>query len=161
MREAGLVIVTGGQTGVDRAALDTAIAWGIPVGGWCPAGRRAEDGPISVQYPLTETPSGAYLQRTLWNVRGSDGLLILGSPAVSPGTDAAAQKACALKRPVMCAALHGAESAAAVAGWLKDNRILRLNVAGPRESEAPGVYRRACAFLDSLFSQLSAQAGIE
>ena len=69
-------IVSGGQTGADRAALDIAIRHGITHGGWCPKGRRAEDGPISCQYALTETPSEQYIQRTEWNVRDSDGTVV-------------------------------------------------------------------------------------
>ena len=70
-------IVSGGQTGVDRAALDAALALGMRCGGWCPAGRWAEDGPIDPRYPLRETPSGDPAQRTEWNVRDSDATLIL------------------------------------------------------------------------------------
>src|SRR5262245_2006637 len=70
-------IISGGQTGVDRAALDVALELGIPGGGWCPKGRRAEDGPIPDRYPLTETPSEHYPQRTEWNVRDADGTLVL------------------------------------------------------------------------------------
>ncbi len=67
--KSGLKIVSGGQTGADRAALDFAIAHGIPQGGWCPKGRKAEDGPIPDRYQLKETPSDNYAQRTEWNVR--------------------------------------------------------------------------------------------
>ena len=70
-------IISGGQTGVDRAALDAALAAGIAVGGWCPKGRLAEDGPLPDHYPLEETPSRRYRQRTQWNVRDSDGTLVL------------------------------------------------------------------------------------
>ena len=70
-------IISGGQTGVDRAALDVALELGLPCGGWCPRGRRAEDGPIDPRYPLTETPWDGYPQRTEWNVRDADGTLIL------------------------------------------------------------------------------------
>ena len=70
-------IVSGGQTGVDRAALDVGLAWGLPIGGWCPRGRTAEDGPIPARYPLRETESAKYDVRTRRNVRDSDGTLIL------------------------------------------------------------------------------------
>src|SRR5438876_4889366 len=70
-------IVSGGQTGVDRAALDVALELGIPCGGWCPKGRRAEDGRIPLRYPLEETTLNIYPQRTEWNVRDSDGTLVL------------------------------------------------------------------------------------
>jgi hypothetical protein len=64
-------IVSGGQTGTDRAALDWALKHNVPSGGWCPKGRKAEDGPIDPKYPLNETPSVAYVQRTKWNVRNT------------------------------------------------------------------------------------------
>jgi hypothetical protein len=70
-------VVSGGQTGVDRAALDAALALGLPIGGWCPLGRRTEDGPVPDRYPLRETPSADYAERTEWNVRDSDATLIL------------------------------------------------------------------------------------
>jgi len=70
-------VVSGGQTGVDRAALDVASELGLPCGGWCPQGRKAEDGPLVSRYPLKETPSADYFQRTEWNVRDSDGTLVL------------------------------------------------------------------------------------
>ena len=71
-------VVSGGQTGVDRAALDVVLRLGVPCGGWCPRGRLAEDGPLSLIYPLDETPTSEYAERTEWNVRDSDGTLILG-----------------------------------------------------------------------------------
>src|SRR3954447_14624932 len=79
-------IVSGGQTGVDRAALDVALALGIPCGGWCPRGRGAEDGLIPERYPLVETPAADASQRTRWNVRDSDGTLILAWGEPTGGT---------------------------------------------------------------------------
>src|SRR5947209_13063019 len=79
-------IVSGGQTGVDRAALDVALELGLPCGGWCPRGRRAEDGPLPARYPLTETSWEGYPQRTRWNVRDSDGTLILTRGQPDRGT---------------------------------------------------------------------------
>ena len=72
----GITILSGGQTGADRAALDFAIEYGLPHGGWCPRGRLAEDGPIDERYELTETPSHRYAQRTEWNVRDSDATVV-------------------------------------------------------------------------------------
>ena len=69
-------IVSGGQTGADRAALDWALSHKLPCGGWCPKGRKAEDGPIEAKYPLKESPSASYLQRTEWNVRDSDATVL-------------------------------------------------------------------------------------
>ncbi len=79
-------VFSGGQTGVDRAALDVALDLGFPCGGWCPSGRRAEDGPLKEIYPLKETPSKNYAQRTEWNVRDSDGTLVLHRGSLSGGT---------------------------------------------------------------------------
>jgi hypothetical protein len=80
-------IVSGGQTGADRAALDWALAHGVEGGGWCPKGRKAEDGPIDPKYPLKETPSSAYLQRTEWNVRDSDATVLFSiDPTLTGGS---------------------------------------------------------------------------
>lgn len=81
-----LKIISGGQTGVDRAALDVALELGLPCGGWCPRGRRAEDGVIAERYPLTETRSARYAVRTVRNVRAADGTLVLtrGQPSGGP-----------------------------------------------------------------------------
>ena len=94
-------IVSGGQTGVDRAALDAAMAHDVPVGGWCPKGRRAEDGVIPERYPLKETPSDAYEQRTAWNVRDSDGTLLITDGALEGGTALTMQEAKRQGRPVL------------------------------------------------------------
>ncbi len=94
-------IVSGGQTGVDRAALDTALELGIPCGGWCPKGRRAEDGPISAGYPLAETESGKYIKRTRLNVRDSEGTLILTASPPSGGVANTIVFAEKTGRPVM------------------------------------------------------------
>jgi len=71
-----ITIVSGGQTGADRAALDWALTHGVEYGGWCPKGRKAEDGPIDAKYPLKETPSVSYVQWTEWNVRDSDATVL-------------------------------------------------------------------------------------
>ncbi len=142
----GLIIVSGGQTGVDRAALDASLARGLPVEGWCPRGRKAEDGPIPARYPLRETPSAAYAQRTAWNVRDSDGTLVLTFDPPAGGTALALEAAVRLGRPFMQVNLPTHETEP-VARWLAAQQIRRLNVAGPRESESPGIYEAAFAFL--------------
>ncbi|NBC87361.1 MAG: molybdenum cofactor carrier [Bacteroidetes bacterium] len=144
-------LVSGGQTGADRAALDAALDAGVDVGGWCPRGRRAEDGPISTSYPLRETPSPDVRQRTAWNVRDSDGTLILLLDDADQGTDFTRQKAHDLGRPVVEVVLPaGPSERKQVAAWLVANEIEVLNVAGPRESNARGLYEAARCFLSTL-----------
>src|SRR5207302_8438813 len=94
-------IISGGQTGVDRAALDVALELGLPCGGWCPRGRRAEDGPLDARYPLRETPWSGYPQRTGWNVRDSDGTLILTRGRPDRGTAYTAEVAGRLHKPCL------------------------------------------------------------
>ena len=94
-------IVSGGQTGVDRAALDAALTHDMEVGGWCPQGRRAEDGPIPPRYPVRETPSDEYAQRTTWNVRDSDGTLIIAPSPLEGGAALTRQEAEARGKPVL------------------------------------------------------------
>lgn len=142
-------IVSGGQTGVDRAALDAALEQGIEVGGWCPYGRRAEDGPIPDRYPLQTTPSAAYAQRTVWNVRDSDGTLILGNPGRSAGTLLTERAAEQQGKPLLQIKTTDTDPDG-VQAWMKEHQIAVLNVAGPRESEAPGIYTSAKAFMTRL-----------
>jgi len=146
-------VVSGGQTGVDRAALDAAIALGLPYGGWCPRGGWAEDfgepPGLPAHYPgLTETPSAEPAERTEWNVRDSDATLVLvaASGGRSAGTELAREIAESLGRPHLVAD---------VAEELEVRRFLAslpggvvLGIGGPRESEAPGIYREARALLE-------------
>lgn len=136
-------IVSGGQTGVDRAALDVALELGIECGGWCPAGRWAEDGPLDARYPLTETPSADPAERTGWNVRDSDGTLLLTGGGASPGTDLTRDIARRLGRPVFSWPADAAEDVGLFRRWLQVYGIRTLNVAGPRESESPGIHLHA------------------
>jgi hypothetical protein len=140
-------IVSGGQTGVDRAALKVAQEIGIPGGGWCPRGRRAEDGRIPPRYPLRETPSSAYPQRTEWNVRDSDGTLVLTAGRADRGTALTLALAARLQKPCLRLDLEAAPAAEALRAWIRTHGIRVLNVAGPRESRAPGIGRRSAAFL--------------
>ncbi len=141
-----------GETGVDRAALDSAMGLGLAVGGWCPAGRRAEDGTIPSRYPLRETGSRDPAVRTEQNVRDSDATLILHVGALTGGTRLTAQRARSLGRPLLIRDLDDPPSVAEIARWLEVNRVRVLNCAGPRESECPGITRRATPLLRELFA---------
>jgi hypothetical protein len=140
-------IISGGQTGVDRAALDAAVRLGIAAGGWCPRGRRAEDGRIDGRYPLRETPSRSYGQRTEWNVRDSDGTLILCRGELSGGTRLTAELSRRYERPVLVLDLGSDPDPDAARKWLREHGVGVLNVAGPREEGPPGIYAQSLAFL--------------
>lgn len=148
-------IVSGGQTGVDRAALDVALELSLGCGGWCPKGRRAEDGPLDNRYPLRETPLRRYGQRTDWNVRDSNGTLILFRTQVDGGTGLTWERARSRGRPCRRVDLDQDPRTAPVMSWIRRHRIRILNVAGPRESSSPGVYDRAKAFLVTLLEERS------
>jgi len=135
-------IISGGQTGVDRAALDFAIRHGFEHGGWCPRDRRAEDGPIPSAYVLHETDSSDYVERTEQNVLDADATLIVAREReLSGGT--AFTKFCAEQhgRPllVVCASDGVLKSANALSKFIERYKVRTLNVAGPRESQAPGL----------------------
>jgi len=144
-------IISGGQTGVDRAGLDAALGLGISCGGWCPKGRKAEDGPINTRYPLQETASASYSVRTGKNVRESDGTLILAKGQPRAGAALTIKFARKHKKPYLVRDPFVRKDLEPVRIWLEINRIRVLNVAGPRESEAPGIYERAFEFLKELF----------
>jgi hypothetical protein len=142
-------VVSGGQTGADRAALDAALTLGLPYGGWCPAGGGAEDDlRLLDRYPaLEETPSADPSERTAWNVRDSDATLVLslGPVQQSPGTSYTVSEAERVGRPLLVA--HPAE-VDRVRRWLGGlPHGCTLNVAGPRESEEPGLHDAAYALL--------------
>lgn len=144
-------IVSGGQSGVDRAALDWAIRRGFPHGGWCPRGRRAEDGTIDDRYGLRETESAGYRQRTRQNVIDSDGTLILNMGELSDGSLTTLQFAERFDKPYLVIQLEaGSEGITRTWEWLGAKRITTLNVAGPRESKRPGIYQACFAFLERL-----------
>ena len=139
----GIKLVSGGQTGADRAALDFAIASGIPHGGWCPKGRRAEDGTIDLCYQLKETPSGGYVQRTEWNVRDSDGTVVFSiAPVLTGGSKKTVLLAHKHHRPVLHISRQGgpASPEQALRRFVQEHGIKVLNVAGPRASKEPDVY---------------------
>ena len=142
--------MSGGQTGVDRGALEAALAFGLGCGGWCPRGRTAEDGPIDLRYPLQETPSSSYPQRTEWNVRDSDGTLILTRGRPRGGTALTVSLARRLRRPLLVLDLALAPDPAEAISWAGAHDIATLNVAGSRESQQPGIQAEARAFLEEV-----------
>jgi Circularly permutated YpsA SLOG family len=135
-------IVSGGQTGADRMALDWAIGHDVPHGGWCPEGRKAADGPLEARYLLTETPSSSYPERTEWNVRDySDGTVIFSlAPALTGGSKKTAAFAIKHKKPWLHIYRDGQYDAAELLlRFISDHRIKILNVAGPRASKEPQI----------------------
>ena len=143
-------IISGGQTGVDRAALDVAIALSIPCGGWCPRGRLAEDGVIPEKYPLKETESADYAERTAMNVRDSDGTLVITWAPPADGTAYTVDVALALSKPHYVVDLREGDDVDDTVEWLWANRIRTLNVAGPRAGKCPRIYPLAVEFLTRL-----------
>jgi Circularly permutated YpsA SLOG family len=145
-------IVSGGQTGADRAALDWAIERGVPHGGWCPKGRKAEDGVIDRRYDLVETPSEDYSQRTEWNVRDSDGTAVFSiRKELGGGSLLTVGLAARYDKPVIhiCAQDERMNHAQELRSFIEEFGISVLNVAGPRASEEPGVYQ----FVSSVLNQ--------
>lgn len=136
-------IVSGGQTGVDRAALDVAIFLDIEHGGWCPRGRRAEDGQIDTIYRLSETAESDYSVRTEQNVIDSDGTLIVCQGPATGGTKLTLRLARSHKRPLLTIDLADPlsleQQADRVIEWINQNHVQVVNVAGPRESSSPGI----------------------
>ncbi len=155
-------LLSGGRTGVDRAVLDVAIEKGIDYGGWCPKGGWAEDRPkapgVLAKYPkLKETPLADPAQRTEWNVRDAHACLIIvdGGLDASPGTALVRDLAHRHRKPLFVADLENPDIVRHAALWLRVQQsrhgaALALAVGGPRESEAPGSYARATAFIEAL-----------
>lgn len=151
------MIVSGGQTGADRAALDWAIAKAIPHGGWCPRGRRAEDGKIAKRYKLQETQDTKYVQRTAWNVRDSDGTVIFTIDLqIRGGVKHTVEFAREFRKPW----LHLSQTvpfetnAAQLRAFLLDHQISVLNVAGSRASSEPEVGPFTRAVLQACWESL-------
>lgn len=151
-------IVSGGQTGVDRAALDVAIKLNISHGGWCPRGRKAEDGVLTEQYCLCETDSDEYSERTKLNIRDSDGTLILvpSTPIkVTDGTILTITEVKEKNKPYLIIDLaKDTDAISKIIEWAEMNKIRVLNFAGPRESQSPGIYKLASELLSTLFEAI-------
>ena len=160
-------LMSGGQSGVDRAVLDVALVHGVAYGGWCPKGGWAEDFPnppgLLAKYPnLRETPLADPAQRTEWNVRDADACLIVADAAgleVSAGTALASDLAHRYRKPLYVAVLDNADVLKHASLWLRVQQArhgsgLKLAIGGPRESEAPGIYARATAFVRELMDSV-------
>lgn len=143
-------IISGGQTGVDRGALDAAIDLGIAHGGTCPRGRLAEDGTIPLRYHLEESESAEYRVRTERNVLQSDGTLILHGGRLAGGTELTWRLAAQYGKPCLVIDLCHPPDVDTVRRWLVEHQVETLNVAGPRESQCPGIGERAKQFVRGL-----------
>jgi hypothetical protein len=156
-----IAIVSGGQTGVDQAALRAAQARGLRCGGWCPPGRVCEGGTIPARFELRETtaersaraPEVPRSQRTEWNVRDSDATLIVtpGAALSDPGTAFCARCAALYDRPLFVCDPDEPEALVRLVKWLRERRPATLNVAGPSEDSRPGVGEVAYALLLAAF----------
>ena len=150
----GLKIISGGQTGVDRAALDVALEHEIDCGGWCPAGRLDEFGRIPDHYPVQELPDGGFAERTFENVKDSDGTVVIYQAQLHGGTEQTVRFCVELERPyqlIDASRVATQDGARLIADFVGRNKIGVLNVAGPRQSEWPESYdyasRTLAAFL--------------
>lgn len=153
-----LKIISGGQTGVDRGALDAALQAGIPCGGWCPKGRRAEDGVIDTRYPLSEINSSQYQLRTRQNVIDSDATLIIYFTELEGGTARTCTFCQELGKPccLVDAISHSVEQAAAgIKEFIVEHDIRVLNVAGPRASKQPQAQQYTKDIMLAVLLQLS------
>jgi hypothetical protein len=153
-------IISGGQTGVDRAALDIALKHGIDCGGWCPAGRRDEFGRIPDRYPVQELQAGGFDERTMQNVRDSDGTVVIYPGKLAGGTEQTVRFCVELQRPhqLIDASKFSVERGAKlISDFFRENQIGILNVAGPRQSEwATGydyAFRALKGFAESITSR--------
>lgn len=147
-------IISGGQTGVDRAALDAAIKLAVAHGGWIPRGRITEDGSLPEKYNLKETRSSSYAERTAKNVQDADGTLIISRGLLTGGSEYTREMAVKHKRPwlhIDLSQMAAFQAANAINQWVLRNEIEILNVAGPRASKDPGVYQDALNIIESAY----------
>lgn len=154
-------VISGGQTGVDRAGLDAALQAGIPIGGYCPSGRLAEDGTIPDKYPMIEMDSQESHYRTEQNVLQSDGTLVINKGEMTEGTLHTHDFCIKYGKPRLVVKLDASDAVKQeqVIRWIKGHYISVLNIAGPRESKFPeGIYAVTRAYLDELFILLKDQS---
>jgi len=147
-------IISGGQTGVDRAALDVAIKLTIPHGGWIPQGRLTENGPLPPQYQLKETGDTSYADRTEKNVLDADGTLIISRGPLTGGSEFTRKMAIKHNRiwlHIDLQQIPAFQAAMAINDWIQKKGIQILNVAGPRASNDPQIYKDAFNILESTY----------
>ena len=164
MRRSQVKIISGGQTGVDRAALDVALNYGIESGGWCPAGRLDEFGKIPAQYPVSELGGAGFTERTLQNVRDSEGTVIIYPGKLSGGTEQTVSFCIEQQRPherIDASKISAKEAARLIADFVRENKIDILNVAGPRQSEWPEGYEYASRALDLFLNSIASKSARE
>lgn len=155
-------IISGGQTGVDRAALDVALKHGIESGGWCPTGRLDEFGRIPERYPVKELESGGFTERTLQNVKDSDGTVIVYPGKLSGGTEQTVRFCVEQQRPLKLidsSNVSTEKAAQLIADFVRANTINVLNVAGPRQSEWAKGYDYTTSMLEAFVSSIASRTG--
>ncbi len=145
-----LKIISGGQTGVDRAALDAAINKQLEHGGWCPRGRLAEDGYINDKYKLQQTRSANYSVRTRKNVEIADGTLIIYQRQLSGGSRLTRDIAEQLNKPCLLIDVKSEFCVEQICKWLSNYSIATLNIAGPRASNKPEIYEQSRQIIERL-----------
>ena len=143
-------IISGGQSGVDRSALDFSLQNNIKCGGWCPKGRLAEDGQIPQKYLLSETEETKVIFRTIKNIEASDGSMIIYRRMMDKGSLQTVHYAKTNAVPYIMIDLEKPFSIGLIKDWLDANHIKTLNIAGPRESNSPGIYKEAFDFLEQI-----------
>ena len=146
-------LISGGQSGVDRGALDAALAVGFSCGGWCPPGRAAEDGVIAVRYPLTEMPDGGYTERTVKNVTDSDATLVIYFGELQGGTEQTVLHCIRQRKPyklIDATEIAATRAAELALQFIAAHDVSVLNVAGPRQSYAPAAHEYAAQALGHL-----------
>lgn len=148
-------IISGGQTGADRAALDFAIRRNIPHG-WLPKGRKTEDGPLNAKYQLREMPTGEYARRTEQNVLDADGTVIVSHGRLTGGSALTRKLAGRHEKPWLHLDLEELacdEAAARLASWIGTHKVKTLNVAGPKAGKDPAIYEATLRLLGRTFTE--------
>jgi hypothetical protein len=154
-------IISGGQTGVDRAALDAALRHGIESGGWCPTGRLDEFGRIPDRYAVKELEDSGSTERTLQNVKDSDGTVIIYTGKLSGGTEQTLHFCIEQRRPhelIDASNVSTEKAAQSVADFICENNIDILNIAGPRQSEWPEGYGYVAQVLDIFLNSITSRS---